>query len=128
MKHTLKLLAVPLIWFVASTGTPVYGQGIAAKAEAEYDAGHYANALALFERRAAHGDAVAAEMAGQMLYFGSAVYGTAVARDTQRAGGYLAQAARDGRPMARYLVDRINSSTPALPDTGEEYVPGPAGC
>lgn len=126
MNHALNLAKVLLVWLAASVGSAPHAQEAATRATDEYEAGHYAEALALFEARAAAGDTVAAELAGQMLLLGPTVYGSAVARDTRRAVGYLEQAARDGRPVARYLLDRMIPT--AADGDGEEYVPGPAGC
>ncbi|MBE0546213.1 MAG: hypothetical protein IH627_00855 [Rubrivivax sp.] len=128
MSTTVKLLAVPCVWLVVATATPVHGQNQAAAAEAEYAAGRFPNALMLFEARAAAGDTVAAEVAGQMLFYGETLYGKSVARDPERARHYLAQAARDGRPLARHLIERIGPPATGPRDAGGDYVPGPAGC
>lgn len=128
MKIPVELLAVPFVWLAVSMATPAYGQDRAAAAEAEYAAGHFAHALILFESRAAAGDAVAAEIAGQMLFHGSALYGPSVARDPERARHYLTQAARDGRPVARHLIERVVPPATGPFDFGGDYVPGPAGC
>ena len=126
MKDASRWLAVCIVGLAAAGSTSAHAQDAAARAEAEYAAGHYVDALALFEARAAAGDSAAAEMAGQMLYRGGTVYGPAVARDRERARGYLQQAARDGRPAARFLVE--HEAAPVTGETEEEYVPGPAGC
>ncbi len=128
MNTNAKWLAVPFVWLAVSAATPAHAQDPAAAAEAEYAAGHFANALALFESRAAAGDAMAAEVAGQMLFYGSALYGKSVARDAERALRYLAQAARDGRPLARHLIERSGAAATGPVDAGGGYVPGPAGC
>jgi len=128
MNTNFRLLAVPFVCLAVSTATPAHAQDQAAVAEAEYAAGHFAEALTLFETRAAAGDTVAAELAGQMLFYGATLYGQSIAGDPERARQYLAQAARDGRPVARYLIERVGSPAAAQPDAGDDYVPGPAGC
>ena len=128
MKHIPMPLAALIVCGLASITTPVRAQGTTALADADYAAGHYAQALVSFERRAAAGGAVAAELAGQMLYYGPAVYGPAVARDPQRAAALLSQAARGGRPYARYLFERLAAPANDGRAVDEAYVPGPAGC
>lgn len=81
--------------------------------------------LADVERRAAQGDAVAAETAGRALYEGRAPDGSRVPHDLASSRHYLSQAAKAGSPTARALVERIDAST-VVDDGG--YVPGPYGC
>lgn len=78
--------------------------------------------LSDFERLAAAGDAKAAEQAGRILYEGRAPDGQAVARDLDRARGYLSQAVKAGSPTARAMLDRM------APSADGGYVPGPHGC
>lgn len=75
-------------------------------ADREYEVQHYDRALALYEELATAGDARAAELAGQMLLFGEALYGTAVPRDRARATRWLRQAASADHPLARHLLDQ----------------------
>lgn len=108
---------------------PAWAQRNAPDADAEYSQGRYAVALAQFERRAAEGDAAAAEMAGQMHYYGATVYGTGIAQDLRRARSLLTQAAESGRPMANYLIRQLERAALASGVEGSEaYVPGPHGC
>ena len=69
------------------------------------------------------GDSAAAERAGQMLYDRAAPDGATLTDEQWRALGYLRQAARDGRPGARQLMQRV-----LPPAATEDYLPGPAGC
>ena len=110
MKHVFGLITLSI--GLASWGTAVHAQEPAALAESEFEAGHHAIALALFEHRAAAGDSAAAERAAQMIYDRAAADGAAATEEQWRALRYLRQAATAGRPGA----------------TTEEYVPGPAGC
>lgn len=127
MKDTTGWLAACIISLAAAgSGGNVMAQEVTSSAEDEYAAGHYTSALALFEARAAAGDSAAAEIAGQMLYYGGTVYGPAIMSDRQRARRYLEQAASGERPAARYLSERAD--VPASGVIEEEYVPGPAGC
>lgn len=79
--------------------------------DSDYAACRYRIALMQFERRAADGNAEAAEMAGQMYFFGEGLYGKQVARDLERARHWLALAAHSGRPVAGYLLARIDANT-----------------
>lgn len=117
-------LAALIVCGLASIATQVRAQGTTALADADYAAGHYTQALVSFERRAAAGDAVAAELARQMLYYGPAVYGPAVARDPQRAAALLSQAARGGRPYARYLFERLSGAGEAGARSTRPTCPG----
>lgn len=121
MKHIFGLITLSI--GLASWGTAVHAQEPAALAEAEFEAGHHAIALALFEYRAAAGDSAAAERAGQMLYDRASLDGTTMTDEQWRALGYLRQAAKAGRPGARQLMQRV-----LPPPATDEYVPGPYGC
>ena len=83
------------------------------RADDEYQAQHYGNALAIYERMAATGDARAAELAGHMLALGESLYGSAVRGDPVRAVKLLSQAARAGRPVAAHLLRRVNLASAA---------------
>lgn len=89
-----------------------------ADADAEYLAGRYPAALALYERAAASGDARAGEMAGYMLYFGPALFGAGIPCDRARARRWLLFAAENDCPVARMLMRRIDQPRgppPAFP-------------
>ncbi len=104
------------------------------QAEAEYDAQHYVQALGHYEALARAGDAKAAERAGQMLFFGHALFGKLLPQDWPRAAGWLKQAAGSGSDSARFLLLRLEAQTSApaaeAQRGGEEapYVIGPYGC
>lgn len=109
--------------------TPSWAQGASADADRAFADGRYAVALTLYQQRAVEGDAAAAELAGQMYYYGATVYGDEVRRDLARARSLLVQAAEAGRPLANYLarqLEREASSSSVGSDEG--YVPGPHGC
>lgn len=78
--------------------------------------------LAQYEARAAAGDAVAAEQAGLIHYHGVRPHG----RNLQRAVVYLQQAAAEGRPGARLLLDHLTEEARAADP--KAYVPWPWGC
>ncbi len=77
-----------------------------ALADEAYESQHYGEALDLYSKLAAGGDARAAEVAGHMLVVGETLYGNAVRRDPERAARLLEQAAAAGRPVATYLLRR----------------------
>jgi hypothetical protein len=79
-----------------------------ASADQAFAAGRFGQALALYEARAACGDAYSGEMAGYMLYFGPALFGSEVPCDRARARQWLAQAAQDGRLVAQMMVRRLD--------------------
>ncbi len=83
-------------------------EGRLARAAENYDVQRFTEALRLYELLATQGDARAAEMAGQMLYFGETLYGDQVRRDIPRATRWLAQAAQAGRPVATYLLRSVD--------------------
>lgn len=106
-------------------------------AEAAYANQHFAFALEAFERLAAQGDARAADLAGQMLFFGECLYGGQVAHDAQRAAVWLAQAAKGGREVAGHLlkhaqaVSRAPAGATAGSTTvryGRSPIPAPHAC
>lgn len=80
-------------------------------ADKAFSAGCYGQALALYEVRAAAGDAYAGEMAGYMLYFGPALFGAGVPCDRARARRWLEVAAGSGRRVAQLMVRRIDRCT-----------------
>jgi TPR repeat protein len=119
----------------AMTGGAAAAQTATAEAESEYANCHFKLALAQFEQRAASGDAIAAELAGQMLYYGELLYGNDVPRDREHARELLSQAALAGRPVARFLLARIDaparSEHAQAADAGactDAYVFGREGC
>lgn len=73
-----------------------------------YYIGQYGRALDAFERLARErGDAEAAESAAFMLMQGPSLYGPQVQRDVDRAGRWLLQAARAGRPGAQFMLNML---------------------
>lgn len=103
----------------AALALAILSSGASASTEAwqrandEYQAQRFANALAMYEQIAATGDARAAELAGHMLVLGEALYGESVKRDPARAARWLSQAASDGRPVAAHLLQRVNLDSSA---------------
>lgn len=135
MKSNRVRLARLLLTVAGLMGTAAFAQAGLADAEADYENCHFAQALAGFERRAAAGEARAAEIAGQMHYYGEFLYGTQIRRNRERARHWLSQAASGGRPLARALLSRLDAAAaparkPATATEGDSdtYVPGPAGC
>lgn len=126
--NPLHKLSAMTLCCLALVAPDVQAQGSTPAGAAAYAAGRYDLALTRFERLAAGGDATAAEMAGQLLYYGETVYGPAVGRNHRLASRYLLQAAQAGRPLARYLLDRIMAPAMTPPDDADTYVPGPHGC
>ncbi|MBL0140780.1 MAG: hypothetical protein IPP91_01625 [Betaproteobacteria bacterium] len=88
------------------------------QANAEYEVQHFANALSIYEKLAATGDARAAELAGHMLTLGGSFYGDTIQRDPARARQLLAQAASADRQIAKHLLRRVTvaSATPVRID------------
>jgi len=103
-------------------------------ADDAYAIQHYAKALHGYEAMARSGDAAAAERAGQMLYFGHALYGKLLPQDLLRAKGWLKQAASADRQSAGYLLVRLarqrRAANPAPSGAGGEtpYTIGEFGC
>lgn len=102
LRSTLAALAIGAFSATASASPELWE-----RANAEYDANHYAQALALFEQLANAGDDRAAEVAGHMHALGETLYGPQVRRDATRANRFLAQAAAAGRPVAGQLLGRL---------------------
>jgi TPR repeat protein len=101
-----------------------------AKADAAYEAQHYAAALAIYENLALAGDVQAARLAGEMLLLAPALNDKSVPYDPVRASRWLKQAASAGSASAQFLVRRIEARALAEPDRGAPapYEPGPHGC
>ncbi len=99
-------------------------------ADEAYATQRFAVALANYERLAAHGDVLAAELAGHMRLLGPSLYGKQVPRDLGRARQWLAQAARSGSASAAFLLQRAESiaERDATGSAEEPDVPGPYGC
>jgi hypothetical protein len=111
MSRPLRTLVACLALPVLAASAPVIAQErLWDDASAACDQGDYALALAEYEQLAQQGDARAAQIAGEMLYFGEALYGTQVRQDRRRAAMLMQQAAVNGRPEAGLLLKRINVS------------------
>lgn len=107
--------AAAIAAFAAASGLAAASPETWEAAEQEYEAQRFANALQMYERLAATGDARAAELAGQMLAVGESLYGDAVRRDPVRAVRLLTQASRAGLPVATHLIRNVNSlATPSV--------------
>jgi TPR repeat protein len=78
-----------------------------ARAEKACDDEEFAAALATYEFLASQGDARAAHLAGEMLYFGEALFGPQVRRNKVRAARWLQFASSAGSNSARRLLKRI---------------------
>lgn len=98
------------------------------KAQDEYDAGRYANALVYYERASEAGSAQAAEVAGQMLLYGPTLYGAGAERDLPRAMRHLTRAAQAGRPVPARLLQRIGFMVLQPKEVEAELAAGPYGC
>lgn len=96
-------------------------------AEQAYEIQDFAKALSVYQRLAVHGDARAAALAGQMLWFGQTLYGVSVQRDATMARHWLQQAAADGCVVSAHLLQHpgmlASEKAPEVP-----YVPGEQGC
>lgn len=88
-----------------------------------YANGNFNLALTVYEQLAHQGNAQAAQIAGEMLFYGEALYGRQVRQDRQRAAKLLQRAADDGRPVAQFLLNRIAGSRAAAAeaDTGNYW-------
>jgi hypothetical protein len=93
------------------------------RAGTAYANGDFALALAVYEQLAYQGNAEAAQIAGQMLLFGEALYGRQVRQDRPRAAQLLQRAADEGRPVAQFLLSRASGSraAAAAADTGDYW-------
>jgi TPR repeat protein len=76
-------------------------------AETAYDAGRYAEALALLEERGLEGDVEAQGMAGMMHLMGGRLYGDQVASDPERAARWLRAAALNGSVQAQFMLAQL---------------------
>lgn len=83
------------------------------RAGTAYANGDFTLALTVYEQLAQQGNAEAAQIAGQMLLYGEALYGKQVRQDRPRAARLLRAAADDGRPVAQFLLRRIAGSRTA---------------
>ena len=111
MGRPLRTLVACLALPVLAASAPVVAQERSwDDADAACDQGDYARALADYELLAQQGDARAAQIAGEMLYFGEVLYGTQIRQDRRRAAMLMQQAASNGRPEAGLLLKRINVS------------------
>jgi TPR repeat protein len=128
MNRVGKFAAIALIQIGFAAALPVWAQTVPASNANPLPAA--GAPLADLERRAAQGDAEAAEQAGRALHAGRAPDGAVVVRDDLRARAYLRQAAGAGRGTARTLLDTIDASPAPVPATTADpvYVPGPHGC
>lgn len=128
MNRVSRLAAIALIQIGFAAAPPVSAQAV--PPSNAYPLPASGTALADLERRAAQGDAEAAEQAGRALHAGRAPDGAVVVRDDLRARAYLRQAAGAGRGTARTLLDTIDASPAPVPATTADpvYVPGPHGC
>ena len=87
--------------------------------ESAYDAGRYAEALALLETRGLEGDIEAQGMAGMMHLMGSRLYGTEVATDAERAARWLRTAALNGSVQAQYILAQLYEQGIGVPQDSD---------
>jgi len=80
---------------------------VADEFESAYDAGRYAEALALLEARGLEGDIESQGMAGMMHLLGSRLYGTEVPTDAERAARWLRTAALNSSVQAQYILAQL---------------------
>ena len=88
-------------------------------AESAYDAGRYAEAVALYEERGLEGDVEAQGMAGMMHLMGSSVYGSQVTSDPERAARWLRAAALNGSIQAQFLLAQLYAQGLGAPKNPE---------
>ena len=88
-------------------------------AETAYDAGRYAEALALYEERGLEGDIEAQGMAGMMHLMGSSVYGSQVTSDPERAARWLRAAALNGSIQAQFILAQLYAQGLGVPKNPE---------
>lgn len=111
----LKLTKRPMKTWVACLALPALLMSAPVFAEEDpwdrageaYANGDFTLALTVYEQLAHQGNAQAAQIAGEMLFYGEALYGGQVRQDRQRAARLLQRAADDGRPVAQFLLLRI---------------------
>jgi len=72
-----------------------------------YDAGRYAEALAMLESRGLEGDVEAQGMAGMMHLMGRRLYGDAVVTDPERAARWLRTAALNDSAQAMFILAQL---------------------
>ncbi len=126
-----ELTTLPLKTLVACLALPALLMSAPVLAEEDpwdragtaYANGDFTLALTVYEQLAQQGNAEAAQIAGQMLLFGEALYGRQVRQDRPRAATLLQRAADDGRPVAQFLLSRIsgNRAAAAEADTGDYW-------
>ena len=88
-------------------------------AESAYDAGRYAEAVALYEERGLEGDVEAQGMAGMMHLMGSSVYGGQVTSDPARAARWLRAAALNGSIQAQFILAQLYAQGLGVPKNPE---------
>lgn len=82
-----------------------------------YEQSNYLVARQLLERAAASDHALAQEMLGMMYLYGPALYGDRLQQDRARALHWLAQAAGNGREVAKYMCGKLACGNAALAST-----------
>lgn len=84
-----------------------------------YDAGHYAEALTMLERRGLEGDVEAQGMAGMMHLMGSRLYGDQVPTDPERAARWVRAAALNDSLEAMFILAQLYQQGIGVPLDGD---------
>jgi TPR repeat protein len=108
MSMKMKFLAA--VWVVTSAAT-----ASGADAEAAYESGRFAVALALFEERGLEGDVRAQELVAMMHLFGPALYGKEIAADPACAARWFRAAALNGSTTSQFVLAHMYESGVGVP-------------
>lgn len=111
MSMKMKFLAA--VWSVTSAAT-----ASATDAEAAYESGRFAEALALFEERGLEGDVRAQELVAMMHLFGPALYGNEIAADPACAARWFRAAALNGSTASQFVLAHMYKSGVGVPVNG----------
>jgi TPR repeat protein len=86
------------------------------EALAEYETGHYRDAVSWLSIAGENGDVRAQQLLGMMYLYGEELYGSAVPRDLGLARSWLYRAEAQGDNVARFTLSRLDRGRP-IPST-----------
>lgn len=115
MNRALVILAVACLLHPLAAAAQRDTRNAYAEGLAEYEAGHYREAISWLAVAGENGDLRAQQMLGFMYLYGEALYGAAVPRDVGMARAWLYRAEAQGSGVARHALAKLDRGAPVTP-------------
>ncbi len=115
MKRTFAALAAAVLLTPLAAPAQQDARNAFDEAVAQYEIGHYREAVSWLSIAGENGDVRAQQMLGLMHLYGDALYGAEVPRDLGLARAWLYRAEAQGSGVARYALTKLDRGAPAAP-------------